>query len=378
MEEEIRQAQKLESVGVLAGGVAHDFNNLLVGILGNASLALEYLPASHPAHGVVQDVVAASEASAALVWQLLAYAGKGHFTTEPVRLPEMVREISRLVQSSIAKSIDLQFDLTEDAPPTRGDRSKLHQLLMNLIINAAEAIGERPGTVRISVNARQIDTSYAGLVAGRYVAIEVSDNGCGMDEETRSRIFDPFFTTKFTGRGLGLAAAHGIVRWHKGAIEVRSAVGVGTTFEVLLPAMDDLTIRSEPATGAADISGGGTILVVDDEAVVRRTTRATLENHGYKVMLADTAREGIELFRSMSSEIDLVLLDMNMPEMSGEEALGHFTAIRPDVRVIVSSGHNESLAAVRFAGQRVAGFIPKPYTSRQLAEKINSILIGDR
>src|SRR5207248_5346042 len=214
MEEEIRQAQKLESVGVLAGGVAHDFNNLLVGILGNASLALEYLPASHPAHCVVQDVVAASEASAALVRQLLAYAGKGHFTTEPVRLPEMVREISRLVQSSIPKTIELRFELDGDVPPASGDRSKLHQLVMNLIINAAEAIGDRPGKIRIGVRMQEIDGSYAGLQPGPYVVLEVADTGCGMDEETRSRIFDPFFTTKFTGRGLGLAAAHGIVRWH--------------------------------------------------------------------------------------------------------------------------------------------------------------------
>ena len=256
---------------------------------------------------------------------------------------------------------------------------------MNLIINAAEAIGDRPGTIRIAVTAVDVVAAHSlgefgseNLRAGRYVALEVQDSGCGMDEETRSRIFDPFFTTKFTGRGLGLAAAHGIVRWHKGAIDVRSAPGLGTTFQVLLPAMQDAAVVAEAPPVSKEVFGGGTILVVDDEAIVRRTTRVALERYGYKVMLADTAREGIELFRSMSSEISLVLLDMNMPEMNGEEALGHFTNIRADVLVIVSSGYNESLAARRFAGRRVAGFIPKPYTSRQLAEKVNSVLLPDR
>jgi two-component system cell cycle sensor histidine kinase/response regulator CckA len=234
LEEQIRQAQKLESIGVLAGGVAHDFNNLLVGILGNASLAVEILPPGHRAHELLKDVVAASQMSAALVRQLLAYAGKGRFLIEPVRLPEMVREISRLVRPSIPKTVELRFDLAADVPPAPGDTSQLHQLLMNLIINAAEAIGDQPGTIRIGVRKRQIEGGE--LPPGCYVALEVQDTGCGMDEETRLRIFDPFFTTKFTGRGLGLAAVHGIVRGHKGEIRVRTAPGLGTTFEVLIPA----------------------------------------------------------------------------------------------------------------------------------------------
>ena len=234
LEEQIREAQKLESISVLAGGVAHDFNNLLVGILGNASLALEILPPGHRAHELLKDVVSASQMSAALVRQLLAYAGKGRFLIEPVRLPEMVREISRLVRPSIPKSVDLRFDLAGDVPPAPGDTSQLHQLVMNLIINAAEAIGDQPGTIRIGVRTRDIEGG--DLAPGRYVALEVQDTGCGMDEKTRLKIFDPFFTTKFTGRGLGLAAVHGIVRGHKGEIRVRTAPGRGTTFEVLIPA----------------------------------------------------------------------------------------------------------------------------------------------
>jgi PAS domain S-box-containing protein len=244
LEEQFRQAQKMESIGLLAGGIAHDFNNLLVGILGNACLAQEMLPAPHPAAAPLQDVVEASEATAALVRQLLAFAGKGQFSVEPVRLGQAVAGITRLLQSSIPKTIDLRFNLAPDVPPVAADPSQIQQVVMNLIINAAEAIGARPGRIAVAVRARELDGSFlhaapAGppIRPGRYVVLEVQDDGPGMDEDTRARIFDPFFSTKFAGRGLGLAAVMGIVRAHKGAIQVVSAPGQGSTFEVLLPAM---------------------------------------------------------------------------------------------------------------------------------------------
>lgn len=245
LEEQFRQAKKLESIGVLAGGVAHDFNNLLVGILGNASLALDDLPLAHPARDELQEVVLASERAAELVRQLLVYAGKGMFTMKPVSLPEVVREITQLIQPCVPKKVDLRFDLANDVPPVAGDPSQIQRLVMNLIINAAEAIAEETGSVLVVVRARQIDQAYlrgcfAGeeIKSGQYAVLSVQDNGCGMDHETASRIFDPFFTTKFTGRGLGLASALGVVRWHKGAIKVHSTPGAGSTFEVLLPIMD--------------------------------------------------------------------------------------------------------------------------------------------
>lgn len=381
LEAQLRHAQKLESIGVLAGGVAHDFNNLLVGILGNASLALDDLPLGHPARDKLQEVVLASERAAELVRQLLVYAGKGVFTIKPVSLPEVVHEITQLIRSSVPKKVDLRIHLANDVPPVAGDPSQIQQLVMNLIINAAEAIGEDSGTVRVVVSERQIGQSYLRsafggeeIMSGRYVVLSVQDTGCGMDAETTSRIFDPFFTTKFTGRGLGLAVALGVVRWHKGAIKVHSTAGRGTTFEVLLPVTEGRSVPTGATVSPVNPSGNGTILVVDDETLVGRTVKATLEHHGYKVMLAGSGPEGIELFRSKASEISLVLLDMNMPGMGGEDAFEHLKKIRPDVRVIVSSGYNEAVAIERFGDYSVAGFIQKPYTSRQLAEKVKRVL----
>lgn len=262
LEEKLRQAQKLESIGVLAGGVAHDFNNLLVGILGNASLALDCLPSAHPAHESVQGVITASEAAAALVRQLLAYAGRGEFTVEPVSLPEVIRKMTKLLQASIPNRVDLRFDLAHNVPPVVGDPSQIQQVLMNLIINAAEAIGESDGMILVTIRAREIkQPDPLGAIggeqinAGRYVVLKVQDTGCGMNDDTKSRVFDPFFTTKFTGRGLGLAAVLGIVLRHKGSIKVRSALGRGSTFEVLLPATEERPAKS--ITLLADLSGTG-------------------------------------------------------------------------------------------------------------------------
>jgi PAS domain S-box-containing protein len=381
LEEQFRQAQKLESIGVLAGGVAHDFNNLLVGILGNASLAVQFLPASHPARASLEDVVRAGERAAALVRQLLAYAGKGRFMTQPVGLSEVVREIAGLVRSSIPKAVDLRFDFPNEVPAILGDATQIQQLLMNLLINAGEAMGQNTGTILVCASVREIDESsirgtrgYEEIGPGRYIELQVQDTGCGMDEETRSRIFDPFFTTKFMGRGLGLAAVLGIVRGHKGAIQVQSAPGRGTTFKVLLPATDDQPSAWKAAPVSTDLSGAGTILVVDDEEVVRRTAKSALESHGYQVVLAGSGREGVEIFRRMADEIVVVLLDMTMPVMSGEEAIGHLKEARPNVPVIASSGYNEALAMQRFAGKGIAGFIQKPYTAQQLAAKIKGVL----
>jgi PAS domain S-box-containing protein len=381
LEEQFRQAQKLESIGVLAGGIAHDFNNLLLAILGNASLALDDRTLPHTVRHELQEVVLASERAAELVRQLLVYAGKGVFAIKPVNLGKVVHEITHLIQSSIPKKIDLRFDLASDVPPVAADSGQIQQLVMNLIINAAEAIGENTGTVLVAVGAREIDQSYlrdvfgAGeIMPGWHVVLGVRDTGCGMNDRTKSRIFDPFFTTKFTGRGLGLAAALGIVRRHQGAIKVHSTPHRGTTFEVLLPVMEGRPAPSESAALPGKPSGNGAILVVDDETLVGRTAKAALEHHGYEVILAKSGHEGIELFESRASEIAVVLLDMNMPMMGGETAFEQLKKIRPDVRVIVTSGYNEERAVERFGGKRVAGFIQKPYTPRQLAEKVKRVL----
>jgi nitrogen-specific signal transduction histidine kinase/CheY-like chemotaxis protein len=382
-EDALRQAQKLESIGVLAGGIAHDFNNLLTGIMGNASLALRTLPGDGAAraHPLLQDVIRASERAADLTQQLLAYAGKGRFFIQQVDLPALVREISGLVRTSIPKKVALQLH-TGACPPVEADASQLQQVVMNLVINGAEAIGDAPGVVTVTTGARRCTAAElrrrfpgADLPAGEYVQLEVRDTGSGMDAATRARIFDPFFTTKFTGRGLGLAAVLGIVRGHRGAIAVESATGQGTTFTVVLPAAEALAPAAPaPVDAAVEPTGAGDVLVVDDEEVVRRLAQSALEEYGYGVVVAGHGLEAVDLVRRAPDRFRAVLLDMTMPVMNGEEAIGHLQRLRPDLPVIVSSGYGEVEALRRFEGARVAGFLQKPYTARQLADAVRAAL----
>jgi signal transduction histidine kinase len=382
-EERLRQTQKLESLGVLAGGIAHDFNNLLTGVLGNASLALDVIPAGSSLAPLLTNVVQASERAANLTRQLLAYAGKGRFFIQRLDLSQQVREISSLIQLSIPRTVQVRLELAPDLALIEGDAAQIQQVIMNLVINAAEAIPEgHVGTVLITTGMQDIDAAYiqsifgdADLAPGNHVCLEVHDTGTGMDTTTLGRIFDPFFTTKFTGRGLGLAAVLGIVRGHKGGVKVYSEPGQGTTFKILFPATADKQIDRAEAEGVrAASSGTGTVLVIDDEEIVRRTARATLERFGYSVLEAENGELGVSLFRERSRDIAVVLLDMTMPVMSGEEAFRHLRSIRQDVKVILSSGYNEVEAVRRFTGKGLAGFLQKPYTGTKLAEKIRSIL----
>jgi two-component system cell cycle sensor histidine kinase/response regulator CckA len=381
LDEQVRHTQKLESIGLLAGGIAHDFNNLLTGILGNTSLALESLPANNPVRALLRDVVHASERAAHLTRQLLAYAGKGRIIIEPINLSELVREISTLVQTSIPRNVQLRLDLRDDIPSIQADAGQLQQLIMNLVINGAEAIGsDQNGTVLVTTGVQNIDEDYLlttvgepGLAVGDYISLEVHDTGSGMDEATLSRIFDPFFTTKFTGRGLGLAAVQGIVHGHKGTMKVYSSPGSGTTFKVLFPAAAEVaTTRSTVAPQR--MGNDELILVIDDEQIIRRTAKAMLERHGYTVVLAENGKEGVELLQVLADKVSAVLLDMTMPVMGGEEAFSRIKNIKPDVKVILSSGYNEVETIRRFTGKGLAGFIQKPYSSEALIEKVRSVL----
>jgi PAS domain S-box-containing protein len=381
LERLLLQKDKLESLGLLAGGIAHDFNNLLVGIMGNASLALETISTNNPARSMLRDVMVASETAANLTRQLLAYAGKGRFVTEAVDLSDLVQQISSLLQTSIPKNAQLRLSLKEKLPCVEADTAQMQQILMNLVINAAEAIGEAQGTILITTGAQQVDEDYIATVLaptviapGEYVTVEVHDSGAGMDQETVDRIFDPFFTTKSTGRGLGLAAVLGIVRGHKGAIKVYSTPGQGTTFKLLFPATEDEAAR--PVTPAVShvASEGETVMVVDDEQIVRRSAKTMLERFGYSVVLAENGKEAVDLYRVLADKIDVVLLDMTMPVMNGEQAFRELKKIRPSVRVILSSGYNEGEAVRRFAGKGLAGFIQKPYSATTLAEKVRAVL----
>ncbi len=382
LQEQLRQTQKLESLGVLAGGVAHDFNNLLIGILGNASLALETLSTNNPAKGMLRDVIAASETAAHLTKQLLAYAGKGRFVVEKVDLSELVRQISTLIHASIPKNVQLRLELQNRLPCVEADLSQLQQLVMNLVINGAEAIPEgRTGTVIVVTGVQHVDETYIRtaltpdqIAPGKYVMLEVHDSGVGMSEDVISKVFDPFFTTKFTGRGLGLAAALGIIRGHKGAIKVYSTPGQGSTFKVLFPAMEAVSDTPSGSATEPERRASEMVLVIDDENVVRRTAKAMLERYGYTVVPAENGEEGVSLFRILADKISVVLLDMTMPGMTGEETFRELKSIKPDVSVILSSGYNEVEAVRRFTGKGLSGFLQKPYSAATLEEKMRAVI----
>jgi two-component system, chemotaxis family, CheB/CheR fusion protein len=381
--EAMREAQKLESIGLLAGGVAHDFNNLLTGILGNTSLVLEELPESSRLRPLLENVLLASERAADLTRQLLAYSGKGRFYVQSTDLSELVREISSLIQSSIPKKVELRLQLEPGLPMVEVDATQIQQLVMNLVLNGAEAIGEdKVGLVLVSTMLRQVDEQFImgnhfavdTVAPGSYVAVQVRDNGSGMDPAIRPHIFDPFFTTKFTGRGLGLAAALGIVRGHRGAIRIETEPGKGTMFEILLPAGTTREPNAEEEPAAGELFGAGWVLVVDDEEVVRKTAEAALQRYGYKVLLAGNGKDGVELFRQNARKISLVLLDMMMPVMGGEEALEEIRAIDPLVPVIGSSGYSESVAQERFGGKALTSFLQKPYSATMLADRVKQVM----
>lgn len=380
-EESFHQAQKLESVGMLAGGIAHDFNNLLVGVIGNASLAQKMLPEGSDAAGLLDAVVKAGEQGAHLTRQLLAYAGKGRFVLELLNLSDLIPEMIGLVQPSISKKIALQMELDGELRPIRADRGQVQQVIMNLVLNAAEAIGSNAGMISVKTRGCDIQEEGSrqnglGLVSqpGNYILVEVSDTGCGIDEPTKAKIFDPFFSTKFQGRGLGLAAVSGIVRGHNGAISVDSSPGKGSVFTVLFPAAEGSAQVSATQPRDATLRGTGTILVVDDEEMVRGLVKRALEQYGYKVLVAESGITAIDLFKRHPEDIMLVVLDLSMPDMGGEEALPELLKIRPNVKVIVSSGYSESETMRLFAGQHVCGFLQKPFSFARLAEKVKECL----
>ena len=376
-----RQAQKMESLGVLAGGIAHDFNNLLTGVIGNASLALESMRARDENRPLIEAAMRSATRAADLTRQMLAYAGKGRFIVGPVSVSETVREMAGLLRSSVPATIAMDLALDGELPPVEADSGQIQQIVMNLISNASEAIGNQPGQIAVQTRTRDVDAamieqSQLDIPAGTYICLEVEDSGSGMDEATQARIFEPFFTTKFAGRGLGLAAVHGIVRAHHGAVLVYSHPGKGTHFTVLLPAAGFSAFeKAEVVSSARTVDGSGTALVVDDEETVRLVAKTTLERAGYRVLLATNGIEAVEMFAQAAEEIAFVLLDLTMPLMSGEETLERLGAIRADVPVLLSSGYNQIEVIKRFTGRGLAGFIGKPYSSATLLEKIKSLSI---
>ena len=358
---------------MLAGGIAHDFNNLLTGILGSASLAIMKVPDDSPAKEQLQRILTASEKAAELTNQMLAFAGKGRFVIGPLDLSQLVQDVIPLVRTSISKKTTLRQSFAENLPNIEADKTQLHQVVMNLITNASEALDGNEGEVLIRTGALEARGNPEGPAA--QIFLEVSDTGSGMDVDTQGKIFDPFFTTKFTGRGLGLAAVQGIVRAHGGTIRVDSKPHRGTKFTVLFPASSRrLSPILEEVETPLLFDRTGTILVIDDEENVRDVARVALEETGYAVLLARDGREAIEVFSERADGIDAVLLDMSMPRMSGEETLAELRSIHPQVRVVLTSGYSEQEISEKFAGKGLAGFVQKPFRASELVDKIHRAL----
>jgi len=374
------QAQKLESLGVLAGGIAHDFNNLLVAVLGNANLALLKMGDDGPCREELRQIELAGQRAAELCRQMLAYAGQGRLETQRVDVNGLVQEMAQLLKVSLPKGAAIQFRLAQDLPPVEGDPTQMRQVVMNLVINAGEAIGDKQGVIALTTGTQDLDQAYLSqshaapdAKPGRYVFVEVSDTGHGMTPATLSRIFDPFFTTKFTGRGLGLASVIGIIRGHRGALRVYSEPGVGTAFRVLLPVAGAASVAQESAPEPRLWAGGGEVLLVDDDAEIRAVAEKMLTYLGFTVVQARDGEEAIAALRAHRIPFLAALVDLTMPGMQGEEVVRELRRIQ-DLPVLVMSGYHERDVQSRFIGREKTEFLQKPFTLSSLHAKMGALL----
>ncbi|MBI2422487.1 MAG: PAS domain S-box protein [Candidatus Hydrogenedentes bacterium] len=382
LEAQMQQAQRMESLGVLAGGIAHDFNNLLVGVMGNADLALLEMDPAARERRYLNAIVKSAERAAELCNQLLAYSGKGRFVVSPVNLSDLVEDMIHLLEVSISKSAHLDCSFAIGIPAIEADLAQVRQVIMNLITNASDALNDEVGVISVSTGTQfMTEEGLSGLhgggepSAGNYVYLQVRDSGCGMSAEQINRIFEPFYTSKSTGRGLGLSAVLGIIRGHRGACRVKSEPGMGTTITVYFPASHLSPVSlivHEPQR--SNTPGKGRVLVIDDEPHVRDLAAEILQQSGFEVLTAYDGQRGITIFERHAAEIDVVLLDMTMPRMNGEECFRALSAINPAVKVLLSSGYSEQEAMSRFLGEGLAGFIQKPYRAGDLIHAIGVIV----
>ncbi|MCB9634416.1 MAG: PAS domain-containing protein [Sandaracinus sp.] len=374
LERQLLHAQKLESLGVLAGGVAHDFNNLLTGILGQTQLA-QLAVTANPARALehLREIEALSLRAAEFTRQLLAYTGRGQLVVEPLDLGELARSMFGMLRVLVSKNAQLQIDVEPDVPAMCGDRAQLQQIVLNLVTNASDALGEASGSLRVSVR-RELGPAWeacADVPAGEKVVLEVSDDGCGMDDDARTRLFEPFFTTKATGRGLGLSAVMGIVRGHEGAIHVRSAPGAGTSFLLVFPACDEQTPARPSAPAPSVWRGQGVALVVDDEAAVREAACAMLQHLGFTTLAADNGAEALALLETHHATVAMVLLDRTMPVLGGADTMARLRERWPALPVVMTSGFDVGAPT---ALDKRTRFLPKPYRLSELRAVLEDVM----
>ncbi len=381
LERQMQHAQKLESLGVLAGGIAHDFNNLLTAMLGHMNLAQLKLAPESPALPHLEGLERIIHRAADLTRQMLAYSGKGRFVVRSYDLNQVVQEVTHLLEVSISKKIALRFDLAPALPLVEADAAQIQQVIMNLVTNAADAIGDRDGTIRLITRSLQLDRAYLDqvfqgqeLAPGSYVTLEVGDSGCGMSPEVLGRIFEPFFTTKITGRGLGLSATIGILKGHRAGMRIYSELGRGTTFKLLFPVSEaDREVEVAQLVAPA-LRRQGKVLLVDDEEMIREAVTAVLESLGLTVLTAADGREALEIVQRPDVSVDVVLMDLTMPHMDGREAFQAIRRIHPDLPIILSSGYNEHESIQDFMGRGLAAFLQKPYTLQTLERTVLEVL----
>ncbi|HET8733722.1 MAG TPA: response regulator, partial [Anaeromyxobacteraceae bacterium] len=390
LDEQVREAQKRESLGVLAGGVAHEFNNLLVGILANAGVAAAERPPGSDARAALDDVRAAARKASDLTRQLLAYSGRGRFAVGPVDLTALAREMLALADPALRRRGRLVPALAAALPEVEGDAGQLGQVLMSLLTNAADAMEARPGTITVRTGVARLErmalahfNGGESLAPGDYVMLSVEDDGEGMDDLTRARAFEPFFSTRFAGRGLGLPAAYGILKAHGGAIRIESEPGRGSVVTVLLPPRQGGAPRPAPAPeGAAPRAAAAAarpvVLVADDEDVVRRASRRALERAGFDVLEAADGRQAVERFVAEEARVGCVLLDLTMPGMGGEAALAALRERGAAVPVVLTSGFSERDDPSAEASDPHVGFLPKPFGPAELVAAVRRALGADQ
>ncbi len=383
-EQALRNAQKLESIGTLAGGIAHDFNNLLNAIMGQSSLALKKLSEENPAVSNITKAIKASERAADLTKQLLAYSGRGKCLMERIDLNLLVRENIGILEVSVSKNAELRYELSTPSPCIIADSGQIQQVIMNLIINASDAMGTNPGVITIRTNSIELshdDSKYSEythnpLTPGSYVLLQVSDTGSGISRETLTRIFDPFFTTKFTGRGLGLSAVLGIIKGHKGGLRIESEVGRGTMFEVVLPLINTSQVSNvlEKKKSLVLEGEGKTILIIDDDPFVFQLLEDIFTEYHFTVIGSSDPIHGIEYYRREYQNISMVVLDYSMPHMNGKDAFEKLIQINKNVKVLLCSGYTEEETLLTFEKDRPAGFLQKPHKSEALVQRVAEIV----
>lgn len=376
LEAQLQQAQKMEAIGTLAGGIAHDFNNLLMGIQGNISLMLLDIDPAHPHYKRMESITKQVQSGAKLTQQLLGYARKGRYEVKPLNLNELVKESSEAFGRT-RKEITIHRELAEDLSAVEADRTQIEQVLWNLYVNAADAMPGGGDLILKTMNAAHEDMkrNLRDPTPGHYVRLTVTDTGTGMDKKTMGRIFDPFFTTKELGRGtgLGLASAYGIINGHGGYIDVDSEKGAGTTFSIYLPVSEKKAQRTAKAAKQF-VKGTGTVLLVDDEEVILEVGRELLKVMGYRALIARDGKEAIDVYRDNRDDIDIVVLDIVMPNMGGGEAYDRMKEINPNIKVLLSSGYSIEGQATEILERGCDGFIQKPFNIKALSHKIREIL----